>query len=77
MEYTLLTGTNFVSILQAPSFYHTLGALGPKPSAFSQHFVRAEETALDVSFNVQSQTPDIPGISSRAAFSWCLCFITT
>ena len=72
-----LPDTNFVSILQDPSFCHTFGVLGPTPPAFSQHFVRAEEAALGVSFNVQSQTPDIPGISSRAAFSWCLCFITT
>jgi hypothetical protein len=69
-QHTLLLGTNFDSILQDPSFYHTLGALGPKPPAFSQHFVRAEESALGVSFNDQSQVPDIPGISSRVAFSF-------
>ena len=70
-QYTLLSDTNFDSILQAPSFYHVLGSLGSKPSAFSQHFVLAEEAALDVSFNAQSQVPDIPGISSRAVFSLC------
>jgi hypothetical protein len=69
-QHTLLLGTNFASILQAPSFYHTLGVLGPKPPAFPQQFVRAEEAALGVSFNAQSQAPDIPGISSRAAFSF-------
>ena len=33
-QYTLLSYTNFASILQAPSFNHTLGSLGPKPPAF-------------------------------------------
>ncbi len=47
-----------------------MGTLGPKPTPFSQHFVRDEKDALGVSFNSQSQTPDIPGISSRVAFSF-------
>ena len=69
---------NFTSILQVPSFYHTFGgALGPKPPAFSQRFVRAGETVLSVSFNAQSQTPDIPGISSRAAFSFYVASFQT
>ncbi len=33
-----------------------------------QKFQRAAEVALGVSFNAQSQAPDIPGASSRAAF---------
>ena len=45
-------------------------ALDPNPPAFSQRFVRAEEDVLGVSFNVQSQTPDITGTSSREAFSF-------
>ena len=68
MQQTMLLGTNFTSLFQAPSFYHTLGPFGLRPPAFSQRFVRAEEAALGVSFNAQSQAPDIPGISSRAAF---------
>ena len=70
MQHTLLSDTNFTSLLQVPSFYHTLGVLGPKSPAFSQGFVRAEETDLGVSFNAQSQVPDIPGISSHEAFSY-------
>ena len=66
MQHTLLLGTNF---LQASSFYHTLGTFGPNPPAFSQRFVRVEEAALGVSFNTQSQAPDILGISSRSDFS--------
>jgi hypothetical protein len=68
MQQTLLLGTNFTSLFQSPSFYHTLGVFGLNPSAFSQRFVRAEEAALGVCFNTPSQAPDIPGISSRAAF---------
>ena len=37
--------------------------------AASQRFIRAEEAALGVSFNAQSQTLDIPGIPTRAAIS--------
>ncbi len=51
--------TNFIHLLQDPRF-HTLGVPGSKPPAFSQCFVRAEEDALAVSFNSQSQSPDIP-----------------
>ncbi len=69
-EHTLFLVNNFDSILQVPSFYHTLGTLDPKTPTFSHHFVRAEEAALGVSFNTQSQAPDIPGISSRTAFSF-------
>ena len=47
----------------------TPGASGPKPQAAFHLFARPEETALGVSFNSQSQVPDIPGISSRAAIS--------
>jgi hypothetical protein len=64
----IVFGTTFATILQDPTFYNTLGALGPNPPAFSEHFVRAEEAALGVSFNAQSQVPDIPGISSCAVF---------
>jgi hypothetical protein len=37
------------------------------PQAAPQLFQRASEVALGVSFNAQSQAPDIPGASSRAA----------
>ena len=60
--------TNLIPLLQVPRF-HTLGAPGSKAPAFAQRFVRAEEAALGVSFNAQSQAPDIPGISSRVVFS--------
>jgi hypothetical protein len=70
IQHTLLIGTTFATILQDPTFYNTLETLGPKPPAFSQNFVRAEEAVLGVSFNAQSQVPDIPGISSRVAFSF-------
>jgi hypothetical protein len=72
-----LSDTNFASILQSPSFYHTPGTLGPKPSAFSHHFVRTEEVTLGVSFNTQSKVPDIPGISSREAFSFYTASLET
>jgi hypothetical protein len=38
------------------------------PHAAPQLFQRAAEVALGVSFNAQSQAPDIPGASSRAFF---------
>ena len=38
------------------------------PQAAPRLFQRAAEVALGVSFNAQSQAPDIPGASSRAAF---------
>jgi len=59
-------GTNLIS--KAPRLAHSLGALGPTPHAAPQLFQRAAEVALGVSFNAQSQAPDIPGASSRAAF---------
>ena len=69
IQHTLLLGTNFAPLLQAPRFPHTLGALGPKPHAAYQLFLRAAEAALGVSFNAQAQASDIPGISSRDALS--------
>ncbi len=53
---------------QDPRFY-TPAVCGPKPHAVSNHVARAEEVVLDVSFNTQSQVSDIPGTSSRTAFS--------
>ena len=44
----------------------TGGALGPMPHAAPHLFQRAAEVALGISFNAQSQAPDIPGASSRA-----------
>ena len=38
------------------------------PQTVPQLFQRATEVALGVSFNAQSQAPDIPGASSCAAF---------
>ena len=68
-QHTLLFGTIFSPLLQDPRFSHTLGALGPKPHAACHLFLRAAEAVLDVSFNTQSQVPDIPGISSLNALS--------
>jgi hypothetical protein len=45
-----------------------LGPLGLFPQGAPQLFKRTTEVALGVSLNVQSQSPDIPGASSRAAF---------
>jgi hypothetical protein len=62
-------GTNDIPLLHAPRLPHTLGALGPKPQAVPQLFARAVEAALGVSFNAQSQAPDIPEISTRNQLS--------
>jgi hypothetical protein len=59
-------GTN--DIPKAPSLVHALGGLGPMPQTTPHLFHRAAEVVLDVSFNAQSQSPDIPGTSSRAPF---------
>jgi hypothetical protein len=59
-------GTN--DIPKAPRLAHALGALGPIPQVAPQIFQRVEVVALGVSFNAQSQAPDIPGASSRVAF---------
>ena len=68
--------TNFIPLFQTPRF-HTLGVSGSKTPAFAQRFVRAEEAALGVSFNTQSQTPVIPGISSYVDFSqYSVSFLT-
>ena len=52
--------------LQAPSFY-TPVAFGLQPHAASNRIARAEEAVLGVSFNAQSQAPDIPDVSLHAA----------
>jgi hypothetical protein len=57
-------GTN--AIPKTPRLAHALGALGPMTQAAPSLFQRAAEVALGVSFNVQSQAPDIPGASFRA-----------
>ncbi len=57
---TFSLGTNDIPLLRAPRLLHILGAPGPKPQAVPQLFARAEESALGVSFNAQSQAPDIP-----------------
>ena len=66
IRHTPMTGT--ISSLQPPRVY-TSGVSGPQSQAASSRVARAEEAVLGASFNVQSQTPDIPGASSRAAFS--------
>ncbi len=66
IRYALSLGTNVFP--KAPRLVHALGALGLSPQAAPQHFQRAAEVALCASLNVQSQAPDIPGVSSRAAF---------
>ena len=63
---TPMPGT--ILFLQAPRV-HTSGVSGPQPQAASNRFARAEEAVLGASFNTQSQAPDIPGASSRAALS--------
>jgi len=60
-------GTN--DIPKAPRVTYTLGALDPIPQVTPQVFHRAAEVVLGVSFNDQSQTPDILGASSHAVFS--------
>ena len=69
IRHTFSLGTNDIPLLQAPRLSHTLGAPGPKPQAAPQLVARAAETALGVSFNAQSQAPDIPGISTLNALS--------
>jgi len=66
IRIALWPGTNHIP--KAPRLAHALGALGPMRQAAPQLFQRAAEVALGVSFNAQSQAPDIPGASSRAAF---------
>jgi hypothetical protein len=61
-------GTN--DIPKDPRLDHVLGALGPMPQTVPQLFHRAEVVTFGVSFNAQSQEPDIPGASSRVAFLW-------
>jgi hypothetical protein len=63
-----LLGTN--DIPKAPRLAHALGFLGPMTQAAPRLFQRAAEVALGVSFNAQSQAPDIPGASSRSPFLW-------
>ena len=60
-------GTN--AIPKALRLAHVLGAPGPMPQAAPRLFQRAAEVALGVSFNAQSQAPDIPGASSRVFLS--------
>jgi hypothetical protein len=50
----------------APRLAHAVGVLGPMPQAAPHLFQRAVEVALGISFNAQSQAPDIPGASSSA-----------
>jgi hypothetical protein len=69
--YTPTLGT--ILSLQAPSFY-TPGGFDLQPHAASNRIARVEEAVLGVSFNSQSQAPDIPGVllhafSSRYATS--------
>ncbi len=66
IRYALSLGTNVFP--KAPRLAHALGALVLSPQAAPQHFQRAAEVALGVSLNAQSQAPEIPGVSSRAAF---------
>ena len=56
-----------MNTLSGSQVFSSLGALGPKPHAVCQLFLRVAEAALGVSFNAQSQVPDIPGISSHNA----------
>jgi hypothetical protein len=55
--------------LQAPTFY-TTGAFGLQPHAASNRIARVEEDVLDASFNTQSQSPDIPGVTLNDVCSW-------
>jgi hypothetical protein len=62
IRHTFRPDTNFIPLLQVPRLSHcsTLGASDPRPQVAPQ---------LGVSFNAQSQTPAIPGISTRNALS--------
>jgi hypothetical protein len=51
---------------KAPRLAHAIGSLDPMTQAAPRLFQRTAEVALGVSFNAQSQTPDIPGASSRS-----------
>ncbi len=64
IHHTLFLDTNFTSLLRTPRFYRTRGTLGPKTHATSQLFLRDTETTHGVSFDTQSQSPEIPDISS-------------
>jgi hypothetical protein len=59
-------GTNHIP--KAPRFTHSLGSIGSIPHEDPQLSHQAAEVTLGVSFNDQSQAPDIPGASSRAVF---------
>ena len=67
IRHTYLPGTDLSYLAKTPRLPPTSGVHGPKMPAASQRFVRAEVAALGVSFNAQSQAPDIPNISTRAA----------
>ncbi len=54
------------AIPKAPRLAHTVGALDPMPQTTPHLFQWAAEVALGISFNAQSQAPDIPGASSSA-----------
>ena len=65
--HTRSLGTN--GIPQAPRLSHTPGAPDPKSKVAPQLFPRAAEAVLGISFNTQSQVPNIPGIPLRASIS--------
>jgi hypothetical protein len=68
-------GTN--DIPKSPRLVHALGSLGPMTQITPHLFQRVVQVALGVSFNAQSQAPDIPGASSRRSvpnFSFGLSF---
>ena len=56
---------------------HSVGVHDPKIPADYQHFVRDEDVVLGVSFNTQSQDPDIPFISTRVAISQYISSLQT
>ena len=75
IRHTFSLGTNDIPHLQASRFTHTLGAPDPIRQVAPQLFTRAVEVALGISFNTQSQAPDIPDISSRpekVEYTWSL-----
>ena len=67
MQHTLLLGTNFAPLLQAPRSFHTLGSLGPKSNAASHLFLRLPSVFLST-LSPRHQT----SLVSRHATN-CLC----
>ena len=69
IRHPQLTGSKLFSPTKTSRFPHTLGVHDPTRNATSHFVTRAEETALNMSYNAQSEAPDIPGFSIRTAIA--------